>query len=730
MVGPTLATIPFRVRINSAASVRASSEDVLSRTINMIPYEGTGLHNIRKLGPDANKACQFRNLLVIQQQHGFYYPKLLREVYRFTENIAAIDTYPLTLLCDLNGNHIMIYISYDPQLLSEARVRLLTRHLGGAILQLLENPSSNVGDIELDGQDARQQLQTWNHKASTKIGSTAHELIYYQFQSQPQATAVCAWDGDLSYHELNHLSAQLAKTLVPVAILAVIRAGGAFVLMDTTYPLDRLKSIGHQLNAPVLLTSTALLPAASSLDLPTICVDTYAWQEPISHGQIVTETWGWSAVAPHNKLYAVFTSGTTGSPKGVVIEHGAFVSSAFAAKDHQGIEKHGRVLQASSYAFDVSVFDHLSTLLVGGCLCIPRASHIQDDLAGAINEFQANYIRITPSLAEAHAVKLVNSYGPAKYSVTCSIQGTVKPDSSPLNIGFATGSTGWIVNKDDHHRLAPIGTVGELLVEGPILGRGYLHDEEQTSVPFIPDPAWMRRFPVSGAISRRLYKTGDLVQMQPEDGSLLYIGRKDTQVKIHGQRIELGEVEHHLKNHFPDAVRVVAAVVVSEDEGSVPVLVAFIEINTDQEQFVGQVSKHSLFLLPTAAFRTKTRDVLSQLRRKLTTVMVPAVFIPTTRIPLSTAGKIERRKLQQVASRLKRTEIRSYVAVSRTRRDPVTAAERLALSICCRVLRLAIEDIGMDDTFFELGGNSILAIYFVREAREAGWDVQVVNIFN
>jgi amino acid adenylation domain-containing protein/non-ribosomal peptide synthase protein (TIGR01720 family) len=774
MTGPTIATVPLRVQIRPSSTVEQCLEEMQKQTIAMIPYEGTGLHNIRAISANAAIACQFQNLVVVQQQGSFYQPKLLHEVHRSTDNIAAINTYPLTLLCNLNGDHVLTQASFDPQVLGAAKVQLLVSQFHNVILQLLGPQSLSVADIALDGEETLHQLQCWNEHIPPTVDATVDALIVSHFESRPKAPAVHAWDGDLSYGELNNLSAKLALKLVergvgpevivpvylekcrwtPVAIMAVLRAGGAFVLLDPAHPPDRLKSISSQLDVAVLLSTSTLSSTAQHLASDVLYLDRLDCNDAHDDTPVTP---------PHrtgtlNSLYVVFTSGTTGTPKGVVIEHGAFLASMFAVQDTLGLGPSTRALQAAAYAFDVAIFDHLAVLLAGGCLCIPRTTHIQSDLGGSIRELEADYAIITPSMAElfqpedvpglrtlaligepmtaslvatwADRVKFINTYGPAECSVICSVLSPVRRHGHhSANIGFATGSASWVVNKEDHDKLAPMGTSGELLVEGPILARGYLHDEAKTRASFILDPEWTRRLPPARG-PRRFYKTGDLVQYQPEDGSLLYIGRKDTQVKIRGQRVELGEIEYHVKHRFSEAVRLVVDIFTPAGEGSTPILAAFVQIAHEFASLMGAPSAHAPFASSTEAFSTCVESVLARLRETLTAAMLPAVFFPVMQIPLAATGKADRRKLKQAASCFTQADVRRYMLAEKSKRSPASATERLVQSICGRVLKMPVEDIGLNDSFIQLGGHSISAIHFTGHVRSAGWAVELAHVLS
>ncbi|KAJ0381059.1 hypothetical protein COL922a_013984, partial [Colletotrichum nupharicola] len=178
---------------------------------------------------------------------------------------------------------------------------------------------------------------------------------------------------------------------------------------------------------------------------------------------------------------------------------------------------------------------------------------------------------------------VLNQYGPAECTIGATIQSLSKRKREPNNIGYATGCVCWVVDWEDHERLVPIRAVGELLIKGPIVGRGYLNDRERTAAAFIEPPAWLHEFPhrhindTCDGSRGRLYKTGGLVQYAA-DGSLRFVGRKDTQAKLRGQRIKLGEVEHHTRRSFPGARDVVAEVVTPAEAGRPPLLVAFVSL--------------------------------------------------------------------------------------------------------------------------------------------------------
>jgi amino acid adenylation domain-containing protein len=604
-----------------------------------------------------------------------------------------------------------------------------------------------------------------------------HAQVEERCRAQPDAPAVCAWDGDLTYGELDALSSALAahlaergvgpEVLVPlcfeksrwttVAMVGVIKAGGAFVLLDPSHPLARLQGICQTISAPIVVSSAANRALAAEL-APTVVVvadDETAWRSP-------TQAWPGSAVSPDNALYIVFTSGSTGAPKGTVVSHVAFATSAFAHSQAFYLTAESRVFQFSSYAFDASIIEGLTTLLIGGCVCVPSDMTRRNNIAAVVNQLQVSWALFTPSTARllqpddveslntlvlggepvtlrdiepwVGQVDLVNAYGPAESSAVAIVNPTLCAASEAGNIGWATGCVCWVVDRADHERLMPIGAVGELLIEGPIVGRGYLNDPERTAAAFVSPPAWLRQFRGGGTSSiGRLYKTGDLVQYAA-NGSLRFVGRKDTQVKLRGQRIELGEVEHHTRRGFPGARDVVAEVVTPAEAGRAPMLVAFVWVdkykqedrNGDDEK--DESKEEDILAAPTNGFRAAIPAAVAILHDALPGYMVPVVFLLLRSVPLSATGKTDRRRLRDRAAALSRAEIETFHASAAAKHRPVTPAQHTLQQLWARVLNLPPADIGADDNFFRLGGDSIAAMMLAGVAHKDGLDLTVTDI--
>ena len=786
MTGPTIATVPLRVRLDPDATVAQALQRVQDQSTAMLAYEQTGLQKIRRLSDEAAAACQFQNLLVIQPRRDGGAAELFTEA-GVSAGQGAFTTYALTLLCDLANEAVTVQVTYDPQTIGAVEVQRMLYQLGHITQQISEQPGALIKDVGGVSPEDQRQLQEWNQTVPTRVDRCVHALVEERCRAQPDAPAVCAWDGDFTYGELDVLSSALAAHLaargvgpevfVPlcfeksrwttVAMVGVMKAGGAFVLLDPSHPRARLRGICQTVSARLVVSSAANRTLAAELAAAVVVVsdDETAWRSP-------TQAWPGSAVTPDNALYAVFTSGSTGAPKGTVIPHAAFATSAFAHSQNYHLTSQSRVLQFTSYVFDVSIVETITILHVGGCICVPSDAARRNNIAVAATELRVSLAQLTPSTARllrpgdittletlvligepvtssdidqwGGQVQLVNGYGPAECSAISSVHPTLHAASEAGNIGWAAGCVCWVVDSADHKRLVPIGAVGELLIEGPIVGRGYLNDPERTAAAFVAPPAWLRQFRGSSDGSGgRLYKTGDLVQYAA-DGSLRFVGRKDTQVKLRGQRIELGEVEHHTRRSFPGARDVVAEVVTPVEAGRAPMLVAFVWVHNpnqgdrngddrndadEQDASNEHGQADDILAAPTDSFRAAIPAAEATLLDVVPAYMVPTVFLPLRGVPLSATGKTDRRRLRERAAALARADLETYHSSRTAKRRPATPAERTLQALWAQVLNLSPSEIGADDNFFRLGGDSIAAMKLAGVAREDGLTLIVAQVF-
>ncbi|KAJ9630494.1 Nonribosomal peptide synthetase 4 [Taxawa tesnikishii (nom. ined.)] len=535
------------------------------------------------------------------------------------------------------------------------------------------------------------EIWRWNHQLPPSYDFCMHDMVSERAQQIPDKVAISSWDGDLTYAQIEQYSTNVARSfkdlgvelhdVLPVcfeksrwtivAVLAVMKAGATLALMDPTLPLARLQNMAEQVGAKMMVTSrnqhdlsALILPNGKQFVVEEETIT------PSSSSPTITRL---PTVPTSALMYMIFTSGSTGTPKGVTISHGTYTSSAIPRARAVGYSENSRVLDFASYAFDVSIDSMLLTLGNGGCLCIPSDEDRLNDINGVIRNMQINYAGITPSMArilkpdvissldilglggEAVSARDVNlwgqdtriiiGYGPCECTIGCTINSSAATGRNYISIGTGNGAAIWIVNPDDHEKLVPVGAVGELLVEGPIVGQGYLNDPDKTAAAFVKDPSWL----VAGhkgyeGRPGRLYKTGDLGRYDPDgSGGIVFAGRKDTQIKLRGQRIELGEIESQLRARLPPGTYVIAEVITPERSGGHPTLVAFVAPHSAKGQGQTEISS--------AQFTDELCTALSEANTHVTQVlpryMVPIAYIPVNHVPVLISGKTDRKRLRQ-----------------------------------------------------------------------------------
>ncbi|KAF6808383.1 NRPS protein, partial [Colletotrichum musicola] len=787
MAGPTIATVPSRIRLDGSRSVEQFLNAMQEQATVTIAHEQFGLQDISKINNDIKDACDFTSLLVIQPEQTVQFAGNNSEpilIEAGDQDLAASAqdghfNYPLVMQGAISDDEVHLLAVYDSSVLAESQMSSLCEQFSHIAQQLIkfQDDKTFLKDISIAGPSDLQQAIAWNNKDTEAelIDECLHRLIEERARHSPNAPAVYAWDATFTYSELNGAANRLAHHLVAqgvrpddfvhvyfdksawyvVAILAINKAGGAWAPLDPSQPLERQRQTVSQTRSRLILTSPSHAATCRSL------VETVVEVSPaLDYNLIVQRMPSFDttlagpdvAVTPAGAAYVLFTSGSTGTPKGLVMEHRSACTSQLAIGKRLRADSNVRMLQFASCVFDLSVGEIFGALLHGGCVCVPSEEAKMGDLASFIRAANVNWAILTPSYARTMRpdqfpglellilageavgrdnleawfgkLRLVNGWGPAETCVFSAIHEWTSLDESPVTIGRPVGGYGYVVDPADPYKMAPVGCVGELVIQGPTIMREYLSDPERTAASAVPAAEWAPR----GKSPRwsRFYKSGDLCRYNA-DGTIEYIGRKDTQVKIRGLRVELGEVEHAIRTHL-DGVGQVAVDVLRTD-GAVR-LAAFFTMEDDVSKAEALTAGPGLFLPLTAHLERRVGDLVGVLGVSLPRYMVPALFVPCSRMPFVTSTKLDRSLLRKLALELSKEQISRYGLSSSVKRAPETAKETKLQQVWAKVLGISSDDIGRDDSFLRIGGDSIGAIRLVTLAREVGLALTVKNIFN
>lgn len=762
---PTASPISLHVTIEGDETL-----ETLQQTIEKITAERAGLEEGHHPEGGIDLGWQSRSLLAVQP---FEHPQDADRVGASeidTAGFDALGTYAVTLKCHVKKDSLRLRLDFDSSKLAERVASRLTGHFDRLLREICcaDRATLKIRDLDMMTEEDLRQVWNWNAEALETVEGCVQDMFTKSVERYPHQPAVCAWDGELSYTELDGISNRLASQLIqlglqpgtvvplvfeksmwmPVAQFAVMKAGAASVGIDPAQTKDRIKTIIESVGDGLVLSGSSTASLVSNI----------TGREPfvVQHETILdTSKQGGDEdfaavlrpIKPSDLLYLVFTSGTTGTPKGATTTHANFLSAIRHQKDLLNRKPTSRVANFSSYAFDITWSDMLHTFAVGGCLCIPSEHEKKNDFVKFLIDKRVTSVHFTPSIAAIleldtvptldtviligevvdydklpHLRNIKNNiitYGPSECTVTTT--GIFKEgDALKSTIGYGSGATTWIVYPDKS-ALTPVGLIGELFLEGPLVGNGYFNDPVKTATTFIEDPDWLLRGgPGVPGRRGRLYRTGDLVRYN-DNGELIYLGRKDTQVKINGVRTELGDVEHHIFQFLQSspAVADVIAELITPEVTQRPILAAFLRMPN--------LSPQELTKEATAIIETLTREM----QKEVPSHMVPGVFIPMIELPMTLTGKTDRRALREMGAGI---DPREYAALYTNHYpqhvEPTTEAEVELRQVWALLLDIPLGDIGAQDSFLRLGGDSIKAIRLAAAVREQGLSLTVADIMS
>lgn len=744
LIGFFVNTLVMRAQVSDNPTVRELLKRVKAVAVGAYEHQDIPFETlVEKLQPERDMAISpFFQVMFVHLDttaQTLRLPDITIEPRPIDSGTAKFD---LTFVIEENDEKLAGQIVYNTDLFEPATIERMAGQFQILFQGLVDQVNARISELPLlSDREQEQLLKAWSRaprEFHPPQQRSISELFEAQVEQTPEEIALIFEEEQLTYQELNDRANRLAHHLMTlgaaperlvgicleqpidmiVALLAIFKAGAAYLPLDPAYPKERLALMIDDSAVSLIITEENLLAALPENNCQKICLQ----RDKAAIAKQSQENPG-NHPAAENLAYVIYTSGSTGRPKGVMISHGALADHCLNMRDYYALQPSDRVLEFASMNFDASLEQILPPLLAGAKLVL-RGSEIWSPA-----EFQNNIIKygltvVNPPTAywnqllrewdgaEAskngqlrlfivggdlmstenlqlwekralHSTQLLNAYGPTEATITSTIfEVPVNYQNHGLGQGIPIGkptALRHIYILDQFFQPVPQGVPGELYIGGDCLARGYLNRADLTAEKFIPDPFSQKQ----GA---RLYRTGDLARFLP-DGNIEFLGRADHQVKVRGYRIELGEIEAMLQQHPAIAEAVVVAR--AEQEGDKR-LVGYFVLKSDVKDKAPSSS-----------------ELRNYLKANLPDYMVPGIFMAIDQIPRTPIGKVDRKALPVLDQDRPELE-HEYVAP----RNPV---EQMIADLWAKTI--GIEKVGIYDNFFDLGGHSLMATQIISRLR-------------
>ncbi|MCU1268103.1 MAG: putative linear pentadecapeptide gramicidin synthetase LgrB [Acidobacteria bacterium] len=656
---------------------------------------------------------------------------------------SEISKFDLTLYIAESPEGLRLTFEFNTDLFNAVTIEQMGSHFATLLAAVVANPDQRLADLPLlTDSERRRLLVDWRQPQTPYPLRCIHELFAEQVSKTPDATAVVFENHPITFAELDQRANQLAHYLqkrgvgpevivavclersieMVIALLGVLKAGGAFVPVDPSYPAERVAFLLTDSHARIVLTQQRVRETLPVSSAEMICLDA-GWGEILRESRKAPAC----AATPENAAYLIYTSGSTGIPKGSISPHRASINR-FAWMWNRFPFAEGEVCcQKTSLSFGDSIWENFGPLLRGIPIVIIPDEMVKDprQFVALLNTHGVTRLVLVPSLLRVileQETNLAQALSRLKYwtcsgeALTLDLARAFKermPDAVMINLygssEIAADVTCYVVDEPDQLATVPIGrpitniesyildqsfepvpvgVCGELYIAGAGLARSYFDHPELTAERFLPSP-------FSTVPGSRMFRTGDLARYR-EDGTIEFLGRADYQVKIRGFRVELGDIEFALSRHRAVCESVVVA---REDDSGDRRLVAYV--------------------VPVAGAKVDQKELRAFVQQKLPEYMTPSVFVELERLPLTPSGKVNRRALPAPEYTAQLTQ--SFEA-------PGTELEKLLAIIWAEVLR--VTRVGINDNFFDLGGHSLLAVrLFAKIAKTLGVHLPLATLF-
>lgn len=744
---------PNRVQLKRDETVWDSLRSLQTQAEQMAVHSRVDYTSLIQDGSDeAEIASSYKTLLVLTSTEA-----RPQQQQRERRRKSLVDLYALTMECTISLSGLWVRFVHDPAILSNEQVERMQAQLGHILRQILMQPQSHIGDISAASEEDLQDIWSWNEYVTEAVDVSMTSTLAKATAAHSDALAVEAWDGKLTYGQLDELSTRLAfhlaaagvaaDTIVPlcfeksmwtsVAMMAVVKAGAASMCLNARYPAEYLRRLVNRSQPAAVLCSPGTARLAAQVTdhfIVTLSNDFFAKLnvEPLEP---------LPAAQPSSRLCVIPTFGNSL----VALTHSNFVTALVHQTRLFEITNLSRIYDLDSYNSDLIWLNHFLAFTNGACLCVPSDEERKGDLAESLSQFQASVLittassaqnidlsqaidlqtlvvcgETTPKLELPPHVRLISGHGVPECTVLATYATEQQVMTNSHCLGRVPAGNAWVVSTFEPRELCAVGETGELWLESPLVGAGYVDDEKRTHAYFVNDPGFLTRGgPDVAGRNGRLYRTGDLVRYMP-DGSLDFVGYRDPYItKTRGQRIDLTEIESEMRRLLGGQVVDVAAQVISPQGQPAPVLAAFLVP-------AGDVNDSSL-LGETVAELAET--LMVQLKQTLPSRMLPVVFLPIRSLPRMDNGELNRKRLRYTA------ELKSHVPENRTAihairpKQAMTILEVQLQQLWAQVLGITDRSsITANSNWMELGGDESAATRLANAAQNWGLEVSAADI--